>query len=584
MRARLLVPCVAVAVCAVLAPPSWAAAPAPFGHACEPRDGVLFCPTVDDASRVPSFDGVPLDVDVWLPATGDGPFPTIAMLHGFGGSKTDFQGPQPAGYNAMELARRGYAVVLPSARGFGRSCGVPDSRTAGCERGWIHLDDQRYEARDVQWLLAKLVDQLVARPDELGVTGISYGGGTSLQLAVLADRIRRPDGVTESWQSPDGVPLHIAAAWARWPWTDLADALQPNGRLGLDTYASPVGVSIQAYVNALDSLANSSGFVAPLGADPGADLTAWNQRLNKGEPYGSDVRSILKQIHTYHGVLGLPIDKGLTPLLIQSGWTDDLFPVGQGVRIYDLLRQKSKTAAVALQLGDRGHSRAANHPGDIATFNAEGLAFFEARLKHAGKGPAAGSVTSYLQTCPKTVRHGGEPFRASSFATLARGELVFRHKAAQRVTSSGGDAALSEKLSPLAVDQCKGVPDDVARGTAVASVRAPGVTLMGMPHVRADVKVTGHNALLVGRLWDVDPATGRQRLVDRGVVRLRSSKIVSFDLNGNAYRFTRGHQIKLELLGRDSPTYRAANGTFSVTVSKLRVALPTRERGPASAP
>ena len=62
------------------------------------------------------------------------------------------------------------------------------------------------------------------------------------------------------------------------------------------------------------------------------------------------------------------------------------------------------------------------------------------------------------------------------------------------------------------------------------------------------------------------------------MVRLRSSKIVSFDFNGNACRFTRGHQIKLELLGRDSPTYGAANGTFSVTGSKLRVALPTRER------
>ena len=361
-----------------------AAPPAPFGHACAPRDGALFCPTADDAARIPSFDGVPLDVDVWLPATGDGPFPTVVMLHGFGGSKQDFQGPKPAGYNAMELARKGYAVVLPSARGFGRSCGVVDSRTAGCERGWIHLDDQRYEARDVQWLLAKLVDQLVARPDELGVTGISYGAGTTMQLALLADRIRRPDGVTESWQSPDGVPLSIAAAWARWPWTDLADALVPNGRLGLDTYASPVGVEIEAYVNALYALANTSGFVAPLGADPGADLTAWSQRLSKGEPYGADVRSILKQIHTYHGVLGLPIDKGITPLLIQSGWTDDLFPVGQGLRIYDLLRQKSKTAPVALQLGDLGHARAANHSGDVAAFNAQGLAFFEARLRHSG--------------------------------------------------------------------------------------------------------------------------------------------------------------------------------------------------------
>ena len=86
---------------------------------------------------------------------------------------------------------------------------------------------------------------------------------------------------------------------------------------------------------------------------------------------------------------GLPIDKGITPLLIQSGWTDDLFPVGQGLRIYDLLRQKSKTAPVALQLGDLGHSRAANHSADIAAFNAQGLAFFEARLKHVRQGPRA---------------------------------------------------------------------------------------------------------------------------------------------------------------------------------------------------
>ena len=80
------------------------------------------------------------------------------------------------------------------------------------------------------------------------------------------------------------------------------------------------------------------------------------------------------------------------------------------------------------------------------------------------------------------------------------------------------------------------------------------------------------------------PGHGRQRLVDRGVVRLRSRKLVSFDLNGSAYKFARGHQIKLELLGRDSPTYRAANGTFSVTVKQLRVALPTRERPAKRAP
>ena len=86
-----------------------------------------------DAQRVPSFDGVPLDVDVTLPATGDGPFPTIVMMHGYGGNKTNFEATDPSagqGYNNLAYAQRGYAVVTYSARGFGRSCGAADSRTA----------------------------------------------------------------------------------------------------------------------------------------------------------------------------------------------------------------------------------------------------------------------------------------------------------------------------------------------------------------------------------------------------------------------------------------------------------------------
>jgi hypothetical protein len=62
------------------------------------------------------------------------------------------------------------------------------------------------------------------------------------------------------------------------------------------------------------------------------------------------------------------------------------------------------------------------------------------------------------------------------------------------------------------------------------------------------------------------------------VVRLRSKKIVRFDLNGDGYRFARGHQVKLELLGRDGPTYRPADGAFSVTLRNLTVTVPTRER------
>jgi predicted dienelactone hydrolase len=131
---------------ALLAPAaSEAAPPKPFGHACTPQDGVLFCPTSTDAQRVPSWDGVPLDVDVTLPPTGNGPFPTIVMLHGWGGNKDSFESHTPAGdsstvwhYNNNFFAKRGYAVITRARAGSAARAAPwtrarrPGATTAGC--------------------------------------------------------------------------------------------------------------------------------------------------------------------------------------------------------------------------------------------------------------------------------------------------------------------------------------------------------------------------------------------------------------------------------------------------------------------
>ena len=151
-----------------------AAPPAPFGHSCTAQNGVRFCPTVDSAHRVPTFDGVPLDADVTLPSTGHGPFPTIVMMHGWGGSKTDFESTSPADhYNNNFFARQGYAVLNYTARGFGNSCGGgPSGDHAGpCGKGYIRLADTRYEARDTQYLLGLLADEGITKPQAIGVTG-----------------------------------------------------------------------------------------------------------------------------------------------------------------------------------------------------------------------------------------------------------------------------------------------------------------------------------------------------------------------------------------------------------------------------
>ncbi len=566
--------------------PALAAPPAPWGHPCTPQNGVLFCPTATLAQRVPSFDAVPLDVDVTLPATGNGPFPTIVMLHGWGGDKTSFESNTAAGdgnetydYNNIYYAQHGYAVVNYSARGWGNSCGSPSSRTPDCAKGWVHLADQRYEARDTQVLLGQLVDQHISDPGGLGATGISYGGGQSIELAYLKNRIRLPDGSFAPWTSPSGKKLSIRAAYPRWPWSDLVDALLPNGRF-LDTQVAPptqsrnpIGVEIQSYVSGLYASGQASGYIAPPGADPQADISSWFGVINAGEPYGADAQAIADQIYTYHQGYGLPGTPA--PLLSQSGWTDDLFPPEQSLRIYNAVRAAG--GYIALQFGDLGHSRGSNKVNTDQAFNDQGAAFFGAKLRGSGTAPPSGSVTAYTQTCPASTPGGG-PFTAASWSALHPGMQTFGSAAAQTVDSAGGNPTVAAAFDPIGgtSDACKTVTAETDPGTAVYTMPSPGFTLMGLPTITATVSTLGPFGELAARLWDVLP-DGTQRLISRGVYRLLDNQNgqVTFQLHGNGYQFAAGDTVKLELLGRDAPYYRASNGTFTVQISNLTVTLPT---------
>ena len=48
--------------------------------------GISIC-TGTQAARVPSWDGTPLDVDIYLPPDDGEPDPLIVALHGFGVTK-----------------------------------------------------------------------------------------------------------------------------------------------------------------------------------------------------------------------------------------------------------------------------------------------------------------------------------------------------------------------------------------------------------------------------------------------------------------------------------------------------------------
>ena len=267
------------------------------------------------------------------------------MEHGFPGTKTSFQAPTATGtsgatyhYNDVFYAQQGYAVVTLSARGFGRSCGVPASRTAGCERGWLHIADHRFENRDTQTLLGRLVDEGVSRADALGVTGISGGGGRSVGLAFLTDRVRLPDGRLVPWRSP---ARPAAADRRRLPALGLgrpdqraASQRPARGRPLAFRRAGPLTAGRAQGELDRPALRRRGGGRVPraAGRRPAGRPHRVAHAHRPGEPFGADVRRIADTLSGYiGGAAGLPGDSA-APLLLEQGWTDDLFGVDEATR------------------------------------------------------------------------------------------------------------------------------------------------------------------------------------------------------------------------------------------------------------
>jgi hypothetical protein len=581
-------------------------------------DGVRLC-TGDDSGpggtdlRFKSFDGTPLQVFVTLPpapASGvDGKYPLIVENHGWGAPPTSNTDSQYGGGNAVLWAKQGYAVLQFAARGWGDSCGNEESRlvnVAACVHGYVHLDDYRYEARDVQYAAGLLVDEGLVKPNAIGVDGESYGAGVSLELATLNDRVMNADGSLSRWVSPEKrIPLHIAAAAPFAGWSDLVYSLAPNGRT-LDTQIaspstdiSPVGVVKQSILSGLYGEGMAGAYFAPPGVDPQADAIRWFLQSSAGEPYTTpgvqtEVQQMAEFRSPYYLLQG---DYGMkseapSPLLWTNGFTDDIFPVDEALRYYNLERRLYPHDPISLQFGDIGHQRADDKTRDLVTLLMQPYAdFFDYYLKGVGKQPAS-NVTAMTQTCPVTVASDG-PFVAKTWADLHPGEVDYRSDPAQTILSAAGDAKNSVTFDTIGASEmsnvdgqgwaCQTVSANPEQG--VATYRLPaatgnGYTLLGAPVVTADLTVTGEFPYVAARLLDVDPATNTATLIARGVYRLDPNAPngrQTFQLHEGAWHFAAGHIPELELLGRDAPYLRPSNGTFTIEVSDLELQLPVHD-------
>src|SRR5438552_9928629 len=115
-----------------------------------------------DGFLVAEVDNTSLDARLQIPG-GTGPFPLVALIHGYAGSKTS------SGDIASQLLAEGYAVLRYSTRGFGESWGQ------------VNLADATLEISDLRSMIGRVMDDANCNLDQskVAVTGASYGAGQS---------------------------------------------------------------------------------------------------------------------------------------------------------------------------------------------------------------------------------------------------------------------------------------------------------------------------------------------------------------------------------------------------------------------
>lgn len=127
----------------------------------------------DDNIKLYSFDGTEIAANIFLPKTpppANG-YPAIIFVNSWAIEEHQYV------VQAVKYASRGYAVFSYSARGWGCSTGVVD--TIGNK-----------DVKDTSAVIDYLLSNYPVDINNIGISGISYGGGISLRAAANDTRIK----------------------------------------------------------------------------------------------------------------------------------------------------------------------------------------------------------------------------------------------------------------------------------------------------------------------------------------------------------------------------------------------------------
>ena len=660
MRRRAILP--GLFLCLALVAPSLPA------HATGSVAGLNDCPRYGGvricSGEVASWDKALLDVDLTLPQPGTGArHPLIVLLHGFANNKHEWESRSDAGdgadkwhWNNHWFAEHGFYVLTYTARGFfddgvtradqpATPAGVP----APCIRpgsacppnGTIHLKSREFEIRDTQWLAA-LVAQ--AYPDldvnQVAISGGSYGGGESWLQA------SQPVWDANTFVTPAPIPalpiLQLQVAIPKYPWTDLAYSLAPNGHPGpfdatiysssqgsptdfTDTgQGNPLGTAKSSYVvgfflqGLIQGIFEAGTTTTPSDEGP-IDIPSWAARAALvGDPYDADgkedviVAQIRRGLTEFRGSFyqdeawAAELTSREVAVFSVSGWTDDLFPPVESFRQFNYLKSLDAQWPVALAVADVGHPRAQNPAFEWRPINSQAWEFLLNQItgSHrqqtnvlsmptvcgAPSGGAGGQVQSLTAGTPEELFNGSLTVQYATAGTLRNTKVTGPEDPDNLQTDpvvgfETGASGCRKSLTPAAF------PDATARYTGYSVALDRSRIFVGLGQVDLTYTLLGATtATLNARVWDVAP-DGTAFLVTRGTYRIDTpayntlKQTIQLPLFGNHWTLEPGHRIRLDLTQVDSPTFLPSNSLDAILMFPgAQLVLPTSEAGDTAIP
>jgi hypothetical protein len=484
--------------------------------------------------------------------------------------------------------------------------------------GTLHLKSRDYEIRDTQWLAALAAATYGdVDPNRIAVTGGSYGGIESWLQASQA-----------TWTFPHSrdrsLPvLRLQVAVAKYPSTDLAYALAPNGHGGGpaldDLYESsqghpdsdtgegnPIGVPKASYITGLYAVGTTKGIFENLTSTDTPPCTyldcegkisipEWKLRIDGGDPYDTpDTAQIRRGLTEFRGAYyqdegwSQQVDGRKVAVFSIQGWTDDLFPAVESFRIFKYLKRLDPRWPVEVALADVGHSRAQNKPDTWHRLNARAFQWLQSNINRSHEQRT--TVSSEATVCGDE----GGPSRAVGTTPegLANGSLSIHYPGGSTVSPLGvadpNGPATDAIAGPLVQpgESCRHSDGPVPPGFGYTAYSAPlattrtyvGIGTVTVPYTWAGVA----SAQLDARLFDVAP-DGTELLMTRGTYRLENEPnagVIELPLYGNHWRLAPGHSIRLDLTQVDAPTYRPNTlGSSILFAQGVTLTLPTLEAG-----